>query len=81
MELLEKRLLLASEAAHDHAVDADAGQPADLPGEERAPADRHERLRAPARRVTEALGLAARQHDRLHQSRPFVAARPIASYR
>ena len=48
-------------------------EPPDLPGEERAPADRHERLRQAAGGVAEALRLAAGEDDRLHQAGAFGA--------
>src|SRR5262249_35574639 len=61
-----ERLARARVAAENHALDAGTAEQADLPGRERTPGDRYERLRQPARGVAEALGLAARQNDRLH---------------
>ena len=50
-------------------------EPADLVGGERLAGDVDERLRPPAGRVAEALGLAAAEDDRLHWLRRWLAAR------
>ena len=52
----------------DHALDARGREPSDLVRGERPAGDVDERLRPPAAGVAEALGLAARQDDRLHYS-------------
>src|SRR5438034_431319 len=83
----------AGAAADDHALDSGSPEQADLPGSQRAPRDRDERLRQAACDVAETLGLAARQDDRFHYSASSVSrsgvsgrtssgetARPIPSY-
>ncbi len=59
-------LLLTGAAADDHAVDAGGREAADLVRGERTARDVDERLRPALRCVAEALGLAAREEDRLH---------------
>ena len=56
-------------AAHETITRVDAGvrEPADLVRDQRLSGDVDERLRPAARRVAHALGLAAREDDRLHR--------------
>jgi hypothetical protein len=66
LEHSSELVLLPSAAAHDHPVDAHLRESADLMLGERSPADLDERLRTPLRSVTQPLGAAAREEDRLH---------------
>ena len=65
-KLFREHRALASRAADDQPVDARPHEQLRLVGEQRLPADGHERLRQPPGRVTEPLGLPAREDDRFH---------------
>ena len=67
-ELALEQLAGAGRARDDHALDAGPREQRDRVGGERPVADRHERLRQAAGGVAKALGLAAGEQDRLHQS-------------
>ena len=66
-ELGGEEILRPGRAADDHAVDPSGSEQRHLVGGERPARDPHERLRAPFGRRAEALGLAAREDDRLHR--------------
>ncbi len=65
-QLPDEQLALPCGTRDDHPGDARAGQATDLVRGQRLVRDLDQRLRAAARGVTEALGLAAGQDDRLH---------------
>ena len=65
-KLFREHRALAGRAADDQPVDARPHEQLRLVGEQRLPADAHERLRQPPGRVTEALGLPACEDDRFH---------------
>src|SRR6266536_2121973 len=69
----------AGAAADDHALDSGASEQADLPGRQRAPRDRDERLRQAACDVAETLGLAARKDDRFHYSASSVSRSSVSA--
>ena len=68
-ERVHERLLLAGAAGDDHARDARGDEPRDAVLGEREPRDGHERLRETLCRLAEPLRLAAREEQRLHQTR------------
>ena len=63
---LGKECVLATRAADDDPLDARVDELRDLIRRDRLAGDRHERLRQPARSVTESRGLSAREDDRFH---------------
>ena len=69
-------------AGHHHLVDAVAAEPVDHVADERAPDERHDRLRAAQGQRAQPRPLAADEHDGLHQLTtrgPPSAGRPMPS--
>ena len=67
-ERVDERLLVSGAARDDHARHAALDEPRHPVLRERKPADRHERLRQPLRRLAQPLRLAAGEQERLHYS-------------